>query len=383
MPSDELTRPLGLIPARRRFRPRAAWLAAIALVAAGAIAGGTWLVRGDGTPSVTAAIANAPGKPSVDVAVRTGTVAEAPPQAPIVTAGPGLTAVAPPTGALTDVGKVRIYDPSQPLAIALPATPDPALVENGAYGPLPKIAANGVRPLDAYARPAASAAGGPRIAIVVGGVGIDPATSRDAITLLPGAVTLAVAPYAIDLKQTMADARAVGHEILLQIPLEPYGYPKSDPGPHTLTATASAKANLDDLSWLLSRATNYVGVINYMGAAFTNAPQPMTTLLDAVGRRGLLYLDDGSSPRSLAADLAGRTPFLRADLVLDPDLTPGAIDARLDQLVTIARQRGYAVATATAFPATIERIAIFARAAASRDVTLVPVSALVAAAPRT
>ena len=169
-------------------------------------------------------------------------------------------------------------------------------------------------------------------------------------------------------------------QFVLQVPLEPYGYPKTDPGPHTLVAAATAKTNLDNLSWLLSRTTNYVGVMNYMGAAFTTTPQPMQALMDAVGKRGLLYLDDGSSPRSLAGDTAGRTPFLKADLVLDPDLAPGAIDARLDQLVAIARSRGgYAVGSATAFPSTIERIAAFAKATAARDVTLVPVSALVAA----
>jgi uncharacterized protein len=118
-----------------------------------------------------------------------------------------------------------------------------------------------------------------------------------------------------------------------------------------------------------------------MGARFTSDTQSMTSLLDAVGQRGLLYLDDGSSPRSLAATVAhGHAPFLQADLVLDPDLTPAAIDARLDQLVAIARMRGYAVATASAFPATIDRIAAFAKTAAAKNVTLVPVSALVSPA---
>jgi polysaccharide deacetylase 2 family uncharacterized protein YibQ len=121
-------------------------------------------------------------------------------------------------------------------------------------------------------------------------------------------------------------------------------------------------------------------VVNYMGARFSTESQPLGNLLDAVGKRGLLYLDDGSSPRSLAADVApGRTPFLKADLVLDPDLSAAAIDARLDQLIAIARSRGYAIATATAFPATIARIAAFAKAAAAKDITLVPVSSLVAA----
>jgi polysaccharide deacetylase 2 family uncharacterized protein YibQ len=386
MPHEELTRPLGLTPTRRSRRlPLVVAAAALVVLVAGGAA--VWLTRGPApATSASVTIAATPAKPVDTTRTASLPVPPKPPAAagpaPVVPAATsGLTEIKP-TGTLTEVGKVVIYDPTQSPPMALRATPDLALLETGAYGPLPKTGADGRRPLDAYARPAQDN-GGPRIAIVVGGVGIDAATTRDAINILPGPVALALAPYGSNLTQTQSEARAAGHELLLQIPLEPYGYPQTNPGPHTLTASATVKSNLDNLSWLLSRATNYVGVVNYMGAVFTTQPQPMTALLDAVGRRGLLYLDDGSSARSLAADLApGRAPFLKADLVLDPDLTPAAIDARLDQLVMIARQRGFAVATATAFPATIERIAAFARNAKARDVTLVPVSSLVAASPQ-
>jgi polysaccharide deacetylase 2 family uncharacterized protein YibQ len=394
MPRDELTRPLGLTPRRRALRkaPVLAALAVVAVAAAGAVGAGAWFARAPvataSGPTATAAIAGNSFPGRVDLAARTAALPEVPssslparpspaPAPPASAGGPGLVEVTP-SGSLTEVGTVRIYDPSQAPRVSLPSLPDAALVETGAYGPLPKVAASGLRPLDAYAAPATHR-GGARIAIVIGGVGLDPASTRDAIQVLPGSVTLAVAPYGPNVAQTVAEARALGHELLLQIPLEPYGYPKTDPGPHTLIAAATPKTTLDDLSWLLSRATNYVGVVNYMGGAFTTAPQAMTTLLDAIGKRGLLYLDDGSSPRSLASELAqGRAPFLKADLVIDPDLAPAAIDARLNQLAAIARSRGYAIGTATAFPATIERIAAFARGAAARDVSLVPVSSLVA-----
>ncbi len=217
-----------------------------------------------------------------------------------------------------------------------------------------------------------------RIAIVIGGVGIDADGSSQAIDL-PGAVTLAFAPYGNDLHATLANARAAGHEILLQIPLEPFNYPTTDPGPNTLTVNASARENLSRLHWLLSRLTNYVGVVNYMGARFTGEADALQPVMQEIGKRGLLYLDDGSSARSRAAELAGRTPVLRADVVLDADLSPEAIDKRLDQLRAIARERGYAIATGTAFPATIERVANFASSAEDRGVAIVPLSSLVTA----
>jgi polysaccharide deacetylase 2 family uncharacterized protein YibQ len=282
-----------------------------------------------------------------------------------------------PTGSLTAVGKVTITAPGDTPVMQLAAAPTPALVEKGRYGPLPKIAADGTRPLDAYARPADGSVRDARIAIVIGGVGIDPAGTEQAIAL-PGPVTLALAPYGATLGATMADARAGGHELLLQVPLEPFNYPKTDPGPRTLTVDAAPAENIDRLAWLMSRTTNYVGVVNYMGARFTGETAALGPVLIEVGRRGLLYLDDGSSARSRALELAGKAPVLRADLVLDADLTPAAIDEKLKQLRAIARERGYAIATGTAFPVTVERIAEFARSAADRGFVIVPVSALAA-----
>jgi polysaccharide deacetylase 2 family uncharacterized protein YibQ len=118
--------------------------------------------------------------------------------------------------------------------------------------------------------------------------------------------------------------------------------------------------------------------MNYMGAKFTADAGPLAPVIREIGQRGLMYLDDGSSAGSRAAEVAGSsTPFVRADLVLDADLSAGAIDQNLSQLRAIAQQRGYAIATATAFPITIDRIAAFAQAAAQKGITIVPISALV------
>ncbi len=139
-------------------------------------------------------------------------------------------------------------------------------------------------------------------------------------SIAAGEVTLAFAPYGDDLSAALAKARTDGHEILLQVPLEPYNFPDINPGPHTLTTAASRAENLDDLRWLLSRLTTYVGVVNYMGARFSGSADAMSPMLAELGKRGLLYLDDGSSPQSQAATAAsGKVPFLEADVVLDAD----------------------------------------------------------------
>jgi len=128
----------------------------------------------------------------------------------------------------------------------------------------------------------------------------------------------------------------------------------------------------------MSRFQGYIGIANYMGARFTASETAVEPLLRETGKRGLLYFDDGSSARSVANQIAGATnvPFAKADVVLDAAPTQAAIDAALARLEAIARERGSAIGTASALPASIERIANWTKAAQNRGVILVPISML-------
>jgi len=118
-------------------------------------------------------------------------------------------------------------------------------------------------------------------------------------------------------------------------------------------------------------------VMNYMGARLTGDETALKPILAEVASRGLLFLDDGSSSGSRATEIPGVGEVLRADVVLDADTTPAAIDAKLKQLAAIARQRGYAIATGSAFPSTVDRISAFAAKAEQQGFVLVPLSSIV------
>jgi polysaccharide deacetylase 2 family uncharacterized protein YibQ len=267
-----------------------------------------------------------------------------------------------------------------------PAANDQRFVEQSRHGPLPRIAQDGTRPSDAFARPVKPAANGksngPRVAIVVGGLGIGANTTTDALRKLPGPVTLAFAPYGGDLERQVARARETGHEVMLQIPMEPFDYPDNDPGPHTLLTSIDAGQNLDRLHWLMSRFQGYVGLINYMGGRFSASEQGMAPVLREAATRGLIYLDDGSSARSLAGQIAGANnlAFAKADLIIDQVPTAADVDRALGRLETIARARGTAVGFAGALPVSVDRIARWIKAAESRGIQLVPITAVVARA---
>src|SRR3954462_3855159 len=207
-------------------------------------------------------------------------------------------------------------------APALMAGVDPGLLEKSRYGMIP-IAADGLKPFTAYAAGTdadrARAAKMPSIAIVIGGLGIGAAKTSDAIMKLPAAVTLAFTPYGSDPGKLVERARAQRHEVLMQIPMEPFDYPDNDPGPQTLLTTLSAEQNLDRLFWHLSRFQGYAGIANFMGARFVVSDAVMQPIVREAARRGLGYFDDGSAPRSAASALAeGQAmPFAKADFSID------------------------------------------------------------------
>jgi uncharacterized protein len=397
MPTDALTTPLGMDREAEKPPRRTLPVAGILTALAGALvtgAVGYAFVAGDrlgGEPVATARIERIPGVSSPPPATDVQPQANASPNVREVPQGPerqnaaelengaGVRVSRP--GNAQAPGAVIIRVPDAQPAIRLAPAPDKRLVERGRHGTLPKVSPEGLRPADVYARPvpAAQRAAPVRIAIVVGGLGIGQSTTAEAIQRLPGAVSLAFAPYGADLDRQVQRAREEGHEVLLQAPMEPFDYPDNDPGPQTLVSSLPPEQNMDRLHWVLSRFSGYVGIINFMGGRFTTSDTAFAPVMREIGQRGLLYVDDGSSGRSLAPQLAASAGVsaARADVVLDAVQRPRDIDAALERLEKMARDKGSAVGFAAALPVTVERIARWAKAAEARGVTLVPVSALV------
>jgi uncharacterized protein len=262
-------------------------------------------------------------------------------------------------------------------APAMMANIDPRLLEKSRYGMIP-VVADGLKPFTVYAAEAdrAKAARMPTVSIVVGGLGVGAAKTTDAIMKLPSAVTLAFTPYGSDPGKLAERARAQRHEILLQVPMEPFDYPDNDPGPQTLLTTLSPDQNLDRLYWHLSRFQGYAGIANFMGARFVAADAVMQPIVREAAKRGLGYLDDGSASRSVAASLAASQsmPFARADISIDAVPTAAEIDRALAKLEDLAKERGTAVGIASALPISIERIGVWIKTLESHGIMLVPLT---------
>lgn len=260
---------------------------------------------------------------------------------------------------------------------------DAGLFEMSAFGPLPRIGDDGRKPMAVYARAYDRKNDTrPKVAIVIGGLGFGKALTEAAMEKLPVDVSLAFAPQGPEVASDVAAARAKGHEVLLEIPMESSERPTTSTGLHTLTINADKK-NAQRMQWLLSRATGYAGLINTFGDSFLATKDEAIFVMAETAKRGLFFVEAGSTTESLAPTAAGKmgAPFARADGIIDRTPSREAIEAQLAALEATARKRGVAIGVAGALPNTVDRVAAWIAGLEQKGIALVPVSALAGTAP--
>jgi hypothetical protein len=288
---------------------------------------------------------------------------------------PGIATITMPGGAprMPQVQTMR-----QTRAAPLAPAPLVGFTQPGPAGPLPAIAPDGRLPADAYARPFVEQ-GKPKVGLVIGGLGLNKAATKAAIERLPAEVTLSFVPYSDGLQGWIDLARANGHEVLLEVPMQPFDYPDNDPGPYTLLTDAQAEENAQRLDWLMSRATGYFGVINYLGGAFMSSEAALTPMFDVFKRRGIAFVADGQTGKGALTPAASRAGLRwgSADRVVDERPSPEAIDQQLLTLEASALQRGSALGIGFAYPVTVDQIAAWADGLPLKGYVLAPASAII------
>jgi polysaccharide deacetylase 2 family uncharacterized protein YibQ len=254
--------------------------------------------------------------------------------------------------------------------LSLAQAPIAGLHAPGPGGPLPIIGADGRTPAGAYARPF-KPDGRPKVALVVGGLGLNATTTQQAIETLPPQVTLSFVVYADNLQGWIDLARAKGHEVLIEAPLEPVDYPENDPGPYTLLASGQPAETVKKLEWILSRAAGYFGVINAAGGRFLAEPTAFSAFAGSLKNRGLAFIDTGEAGR-----LGGGLPRATAERTIDSNPYDAAINRQLLMLEAGALQKGQALGAARAYPVTLTAVARWTREVEARGYQLAPASAL-------
>ena len=255
------------------------------------------------------------------------------------------------------------------------------LIETSSIGQLPRIGPGNRKPSDVYARLTPMGvlhSSRPKIAILLGGMGLNPKLTQRATRELPGDVTFAFAPYGDNLQEQVNKARANGHEVLLQLPMEPMGFPANNPGPRTLLSDADDVANIEALHWHMSRFAGYTGITNYMGGKLLNTPKALKPVMLELRKRGLIYLEDASTAVTVSEDVATKAnvPYRNSEIVIDGVPTPEGIATALELLEAEAKANGFAVGTGSGLEVTQEAVKEWAKELREKGIILVPVSAL-------
>lgn len=289
---------------------------------------------------------------------------EEPPQTPeeaLAAAGEDAVIITVPEAAAS---RPRAAQPA-----VLPSRPDPALTVSAADGPRPGRGVDGSTPFAAYRR--AQAAGEARgLALVLSGLGLDPALTERAIDELPPEISLAFAPYARDLPDLIARANAAGHEVLIEVPMGTPGVAPGALGPAGLLADRRPSGNMRRLDWILSRAPAYPMLTNYLGEGFSRDSQAIGLVMQRLSEVGLGYIDD--TGQAEAAARAAGVPYAATDRLITPD--SGDLAQTLRALARSARSDRVALGKVYVTEDAVDILKEWAEGLPQQGVALVPAS---------
>lgn len=258
--------------------------------------------------------------------------------------------------------------------------PDPAMMRATPLGKVPRIAADGRMAVNYYARAYQGDGAKPRIALIVGGLGLNPTLTERAIVELPPDVSLAFAPYAKDLDFWTRKAREAGHEILIELPMEGYGPNQEALGAAALLSSRTPAENLQRLDWLMSRFGGYFAATNYMGARFSTDAEALIPVLEKLREAGVGYIDDtGAAGRAARAAGAKAATVNRTIPPAIDNAGRDAVRRELRTLERIAEEDGAALAKTYAHEATIDEIARWTAQLEANGFATAPASAVLRA----
>jgi len=264
-------------------------------------------------------------------------------------------------------------------ATPLIKAPIEGLSRQSPYGDIPAPSETGDTAFIRYAKPFRSPVNAKTVAIIIGGLGLNPEITTRAILDLPEEVTLSFAAHSPQLQNWINQARENGHEVLIEIPMETENITPNRAN-RPLIVTEDIAANTRSLDWLLSRASGYFGVTNYNGDKFLARSDLVAPVMSYLSEAGLSFIFDGSFESIALPALAtsAKLPFVETELVLDDVNDKALTEAKLSDLGEKARDGNNPIGIGFAYLNTIDAVTIWAANAPENGLVLVPASHLMA-----
>ncbi len=152
-------------------------------------------------------------------------------------------------------------------------------------------------------------------------------------------------PHAPHAGELARQARSLGYDILVHLPMEPKEK-KWRLEPATLMSADRPERIREKVGEMLAAIPDATGANNHMGSLFSENAQGMRVVIEALKARGVFFVDSVTTPNSQGMAMAQRLhlPSARRHLFLDNERDPGAICRQLRQLAALAQRQGQAIA---------------------------------------
>ena len=278
------------------------------------------------------------------------------------------------------LSQVTQQETTQTPVVAEPPKPisKDGLYRRTAAGKLPVIAADGRTVREAYAKPFANPEGKPTVSLVIGGLGLksNGRYTNAAIEELPPEITLSFVANAANLKTLVRRARAAGHEVIIEAPMEALELGRRKAHPRQLSTRLSETENAANLAWALSRADGYFAIMNYEGGKFAADPAAAGPMMQELASRGVGFIETGNLPGSVLASEAAKAGgyYAISGDVIDAQTDGTSIQERLRELERQAMKNGKALGTGFPYPITIDTVKAWAERLESKGILLAPAS---------
>ncbi|MBU0993733.1 MAG: divergent polysaccharide deacetylase family protein [Proteobacteria bacterium] len=145
-------------------------------------------------------------------------------------------------------------------------------------------------------------------------------------------------------------------EIMLHLPMEPFNYPKADPGPGTLFESMSPDKLIDQLTANLDSIPYIKGVNNHMGSKIsTNEPQ-IHQIFSILKKRNLFFIDSRTTNKTICQPAARlfQIPFAQRNIFLDNRQDAVEVQKQIFKLVKMAESKGEVVGIGHAYQITLD-----------------------------
>ena len=196
-----------------------------------------------------------------------------------------------------------------------------------------------------------------RVAFLIDDVGHNEHMARRLMAIgIP--LSLAILPHLPYSKRIALEAHSRGMEVLLHLPLEPYGFPRQDPGPGGLLLSHRPEQWQSLTRGALDAVPGISGVNNHMGSRLTEREDAMAIILGEVKKRGLYFIDSYTTGKSVVPQVADRLGVRTAKrtLFLDNEISEEKILVQIDLLIERAKENGSAIGIAHPHEATVRAL---------------------------